>query len=286
MKKLAIIGAGSMAEALISGIVENNLVENSKIWVTNRSNEQKLKDLHDKYGVSISYDQKEILENAEIVILAMKPKDVAAAINQIKLYLTDKMLIVSLLAGVSIHSIELLADRSIPVVRAMPNTSSAIGQSATALAGNEKVTNEQMEQVQKMFNTVGLTALVKEEQLDAVTGLSGSGPAYIYYLVEAMEESAIEIGLEKELAHELIVQTLLGAAGMLAKAKKSPEQLRKEVTSPGGTTEAGLKVLKAHGVQEAFNHCIKEAAAQSKRLGNALTEEINTAKEKMAGTRS
>lgn len=281
MQKLTVIGAGSMAEALISGIVKNELLKKEQIWVTNRSNQEKLQSLHDNYGVSISYDLKELLEKANIVILAMKPKDVVAAITEIKPYLTSNMLIVSLLAGVSTHSIELLSDRQIPVVRAMPNTSAAIGQSATALAGNEIVTDQQMELVKTVFDTVGLTALVKEEQLDAVTGLSGSGPAYVYYLVEAMEKSAIEIGLERDLAHELICQTLLGAAGMLAKTAKPPEQLRREVTSPGGTTEAGLKVLTEHGVGEAFIHCIKEATAQSNRLGKNLTEQINLEREKL-----
>lgn len=270
MNKLAIIGAGSMAEALISGIIENKLIAAKKIWVTNRSNKERLNALKERYGVSISYEQKELVGEANLVILAMKPKDVAAAIAQIKDELTDETLIVSLLAGVSTASIEALAEKSLAIVRAMPNTSAAIGQSATALAVNKYVTEQQMKAAQQMFDTVGFTTFVKEEQLDAVTGLSGSGPAYIYYLVEAMEKSAVEIGLDRELAGALIVQTLIGAAGMISKSAKTPEQLRKEVTSPGGTTEAGIQILQAHGVQEAFVQCIKEATAQSKRLGHAL----------------
>lgn len=270
MNKLAIIGAGSMAEALISGIIENKLIAAKKIWVTNRSNKERLNALKERYGVSISYEQKELVGEANLVILAMKPKDVAAAIAQIKDELTDETLIVSLLAGVSTAGIEALAEKSLAIVRAMPNTSAAIGQSATALAVNKYVTEQQMKAAQQMFDTVGFTTFVKEEQLDAVTGLSGSGPAYIYYLVEAMEKSAVEIGLDRELAGALIVQTLIGAAGMISKSAKTPEQLRKEVTSPGGTTEAGIQILQAHGVQEAFVQCIKEATAQSKRLGHAL----------------
>lgn len=280
MNKLAFIGAGNMSEALISRIVENKLMKENQIWVTNRSNKEKLKNIQDQYGVNISYDQKEILDRANIVILAMKPKDAAQAIEQIKPYLTNQMLIVSLLAGVSIQSIEMLAGKPVPIVRSMPNTSAAIGQSATAVAVNEKVSKEQMEQVKTMFDTVGMTVFVKEEQLDAVTGLSGSGPAYFYYLIEAMEKSAMELGLEKELAEALILQTIMGAAGMVSKSTKSPEQLRKEVTSPGGTTEAGLKVLANYHVQEAFTECMKEAAEKSKQLGLALTEEINLASSK------
>lgn len=274
MKKLAVIGAGSMAEALISGIVDNKLLNKEQIWVTNRSNEEKLQQLQEEYGVNTSYNTKEVLQYADLVILAMKPKDVASAMVQLKSLLTSDMLIVSVLAGVSIESIERLAEKPLSIVRAMPNTSAAIGKSATALAVNERVTSDQMGLVQSLFETVGLTTFVKEEQLDAVTGLSGSGPAYIYYLVEAMEKSAVEIGLEKEMAKDFIVQTLLGAAEMLAKSTKEPEQLRREVTSPGGTTEAGIKVLETHGVQKAFISCIKEATAQSKRLGHSLTNQL------------
>ncbi|WP_066293863.1 pyrroline-5-carboxylate reductase [Bacillus sp. FJAT-29937] len=275
MKKIAFIGAGSMAEALISGLVENKLVDSKRIWVTNKADQEKLTELQNRYGVQSTYQLDEIFQDTDIVFLAMKPKDAAEAISRIKNYLTEEILVISVLAGVGISSIEKLAEKPLAVVRAMPNTSAAVGKSATALAINDKVSNEQMRLVSKMFETVGLTTIVQEEQLDAVTGLSGSGPAYIYYLAEAMEKSAMDIGLEKTVAKELIVQTLLGAAEMLSKSAKEPKQLRKEVTSPGGTTEAGIKILDSYSVQNAFIDCIKEAAAQSKRLGKAFGSEIS-----------
>lgn len=129
-----------------------------------------------------------------------------------------------------------------------------------------------------MFETVGFVTFVHEEQLDAVTGLSGSGPAYIYYLVEAMEKGAVKIGLNREVANELIVQTILGAAEMIASSSKSALELRKNVTSPGGTTEAGINILEQYDVQKAFISCMEEAAAQSKRMGKALTEELKLSK--------
>jgi pyrroline-5-carboxylate reductase len=156
----------------------------------------------------------------------------------------------------------------------MPNTSAAVGKSATAVAVNERVTPHQIELMKNLFGTVGLTTFVEEEQLDAVTGLSGSGPAYIYYLIEAMEKSAVEVGLDKEMASELIVQTLIGAAEMVKNSTKSSEQLRRDVTSPGGTTEAGVKVLEEHQVQQAFISCIKAATTQSKKMGAALREQL------------
>lgn len=274
MKKLAVIGAGSMAEALISGMVESRLITGDKIWVTNKCNKERLPYLQKSYGVQASYNLEEVFIGAEAVILAMKPKDAADAIAFIKPYLKADMLIISVLAGVSIESIELLAEKELPVVRAMPNTSAAVGKSASALSVNKRVTKEQMELVKEIFETVGMAAFVEEKQLDAVTGLSGSGPAYIYYLAEAMEKSAAEIGLEKEMAKEFIIQTLIGAAEMLAKSAKEPQQLRKEVTSPGGTTEAGIRVLEESGVQKAFIECIKEATAQSKRLGHSFNSAV------------
>jgi pyrroline-5-carboxylate reductase len=274
MEKLAIIGAGSMAEALISGIVEKELLSSRKIWVTNRSDTQKLSRLSHQYGINATHDLETLFNGADMVILAMKPKDAASAIIQIKEHLNESMLIVSVLAGVSIETIEHLAQTPLAVVRAMPNTSATIGKSATALAINERVNPLQLELAKRLFETVGLITIVEESQLDAVTGLSGSGPAYIYYLVEAMEKSAVEIGLEKQMAKKLIIQTLLGAAEMLTVSEKPSEQLRRDVTSPGGTTEAGIRVLEAHGVQDAFISCIQEATAQSKKLGQLLTSQI------------
>jgi pyrroline-5-carboxylate reductase len=278
MKKLAFIGAGSMAEAMISGIIESKLLSGDQIWVTNRSNQEKLDKLNKKYGVNGTYDLKQLLEDADAVILAMKPKEVATGISQIRSYLTESTMLISVLAGVSIENIELLSEKKLPVVRAMPNTSATIGKSATGLAINSHVSPGQKEMVQTIFETVGLTAFVEETQIDAITGLSGSGPAYIYYLIEAMEKGADEIGLEKKMAKELIIQTLLGAAEMVAKSTKPAQQLRKEVTSPGGTTEAGLRVLESFDVQTAFINCMKEATAQSKRLGIALSDELHPVK--------
>ncbi|PFO03829.1 pyrroline-5-carboxylate reductase [Neobacillus bataviensis] len=278
MKKIAIIGAGSMAEALISGIIENELIDKKHIWVTNHGNKNRLQLLEERYGISSTYELNTLFEGADIVMLAMKPKDADSAVDKIREYLTEDMLIVSVLAGVSMSTIETLARKPLSIARSMPNTSAAVGKSATAIAVNERVTTEQLETIKSLFETVGLAKLVEEEQLDAVTGLSGSGPAYIYYLIEAMENSADEIGLDKQIAQELIVQTLIGAAEMVKNSSKSPEQLRREVTSPGGTTEAGIHVLEEYGVQQAFISCIKAATEQSKKMGKALSSELNVGK--------
>lgn len=265
-----------MSEALISGMVANQFIENKSLWITNRSNSSRLATLQEKYQVSTSYDIGELLNDADMVILAMKPKDAGDTMKSIKSHLTENTLLVSVLAGVSIQTLEELSKSNLAIVRAMPNTSATIGKSATALAYNKNSSKEQIELVEKMFDTIGLTRIIEEEQLDAVTGLSGSGPAYFYYLVEAMEKSAIEIGLDPKLAKELIVQTLIGTAEMLNVSQKPSNQLRREVTSPGGTTEAGIRILEQHHVQEAFIHCIIEATNQSKKLGSAQRNELTS----------
>jgi pyrroline-5-carboxylate reductase len=276
MQKLVFIGAGSMAEALISGIIETKLLAGKQIWVTNRQNQKRLDELTKAYGVNSSYNYDELLTDADAIILAMKPKDVASSINQFQSHLTESHLLISVLAGVSIDTIETVAGKSLAIVRAMPNTSAAVNKSATALAVNDRVSDTQKALSRELFDTVGYTAFVNEDQLDAVTGLSGSGPAYFYYLVEAMETSAVELGLEPKLAKDLIVQTLRGVATMVEKSNKPPKQLRLEVTSPGGTTEAGISVLENFDVQEAFISCIKEAASHSEKMGKSLSSDLKS----------
>lgn len=278
MNKLAIIGAGSMSEALISGIVSSKIIETTEITVTNRGNVERLTELQERYGIHYSFDLEKTVQEADAIILAMKPKDVKVAITQWKEYLSQKTLLISVLAGVNMDSLQRLIGTEVPIARAMPNTSATVGKSATGISFNSFVEEEQKQFVLDMFETVGLVTFVEEEQLDAITGLSGSGPAYIYYLVEAMEKGGLKIGLDREVANELIVQTLLGAAEMIATSSKTPLELRKNVTSPGGTTEAGIQVLDQFDVQNAFITCIQEATAQSKRMGKALTDELKISK--------
>jgi pyrroline-5-carboxylate reductase len=278
MNKLAIIGAGSMSEALISGIVSSKIIETTDITVTNRGNVERLTELQERYGIHYSFDLEKTIQEADAIILAMKPKDVKVAISQWKEYLSEKTLLISVLAGVNMDSLQRLIGTEVPIARAMPNTSATVGKSATGISFNAFVGKEQKQFVLDMFETVGLVTFVEEEQLDAITGLSGSGPAYIYYLVEAMEKGGLNIGLDREVANELIVQTLLGAAEMIATSSKTPLELRKNVTSPGGTTEAGIRVLDQFDVQNAFITCIQEATAQSKRMGKALTDELKISK--------
>lgn len=273
-KKIAFLGAGSMAEALIAGIVKMRATTPGDLWVSNRSNDTQLIRLKEQYGIIPCRDMHTLLADADIVLIAVKPKDVYTVLQQAKSFLKNSMLLISVAAGVSTKSLEAITENSMPIVRAMPNTSAAVGKSATALSGNDYIKQEDLALAKEIFKTVGMVVYTEEKKMDAVTGLSGSGPAYIYYLIEAMQQSAKQIGLEHEEAQNLIIQTLMGAAEMVHSSDKSPQTLRYEVTSPGGTTEAGIRILEHHGVKEAFIECIKEATLQSERMGRELGSKI------------
>lgn len=274
MSKTAFIGAGSMAEAIFSGMISRGGVDPSTIYTSNRTNTARLDELQEQYGVTGCQSLEKLLTGADIVVLAVKPKDVLTVLSAARPYITEEMMVISVAAGVDIASLEGIISKKVSIIRAMPNTSATVGKSATAIAANKQTKEKNLAEAIALFNAIGTVSLVDESQLDAVTGLSGSGPAYIYYLVEAMEKSAGAIGLDTDTAKQLIIQTLIGAAEMVNQSSKTAYQLRKEVTSPGGTTEAGLKVLAAHQVQEAFVNCIQEAAMQSKRMGRQISEEI------------
>lgn len=272
IQNISFLGAGSIAEAIIGGLLHANVVKGEQITVSNRSNETRLQELHKKYGVKGTHNKKELLTDTNILFLAMKPKDVAEALTPFKEYIHHNLLIISLLAGVSTHSIRNLLEKDIPIIRAMPNTSAAILKSATAISPSKHATKKHIQTAIALFETIGLVSVVEEEDMHAVTALSGSGPAYIYYVVEAMEEAAKEIGLKEDVAKSLILQTMIGAAEMLKASEKHPSILRKEITSPGGTTEAGIEVLQEHKFQQALISCITQAAQRSHNLGKTLEQ--------------
>ncbi|MGM0874103.1 MAG: pyrroline-5-carboxylate reductase [Bacillota bacterium] len=273
MKKIGFIGAGSMAEAMVAGLIKGGVFQPDQVIVANRSNTERLQELTKKYGIETTHNKEKLVQESSIIVLAMKPKDVKAGIDGIQEYIHDQ-LIVSVLAGISIEIITSILGKQAAIIRAMPNTSATIAKSATAIAASEDVTMSQIKQCQSLFEAIGICKLVEENQLDAVTGLSGSGPAYVYFLVEAMEKAAVEVGLDSVVARELIVQTLLGASEMIASSDKHPSQLRKEVTSPNGTTEAGIKILQERGFEEALISCIKRATERSNELKMMFSESL------------
>jgi pyrroline-5-carboxylate reductase len=267
IKKIAFIGAGSMAEAIISGMINSNFIQAEKIIVTNRANQERLNELQEQYQVQCTHDKEKVIKNADIIILSMKPADVKSAIDLIKEYMNSNQLIISVIAGISTDYLSTLIHKEVPVIRAMPNTSASIGFSATALSKGKNVSDQHIKMSESLFQTIGTTVIVAEEDMHTVTAISGSGPAYVYYLVEAMEKAAIEAGLDQDIATSLIAQTVLGAGEMLQHSGKSASTLRKNITSPAGTTEAGIKTLAKYDFEKVIMECVKNASNRSVELG-------------------
>jgi pyrroline-5-carboxylate reductase len=204
--------------------------------------------------------------DADVVVIAVKPGDVAAALEACAPILPDHALVLSIAAGVTLADVEAGAgDR--PVVRAMPNTGALVGKGAAAISAGAHADESHLELAEKVLGAVGTVVRVPEAHLDAVTGLSGSGPAYVFLFAEAMTEAGVLVGLPRAIAAALVCQTLLGAATLLAETGESPEALRAAVTSPGGTTAAGLQALEAHGVRAAILDAVEVATLRSRELG-------------------
>ncbi|TVY02357.1 pyrroline-5-carboxylate reductase [Cohnella terricola] len=274
--KLCFYGAGSMAEAILRGLVEASLTDSKNIAVMNRQNAERLLELERSYGVipaSTDELKHEALSASDVIVLSMKPKDAAAAIKALAPLLRPEQLIVSVIAGLSISTIHQLLGRGQPVVRTMPNTSSTIGLGATGISYSESVNASQRELALAMFGAIGLTAVVEEPLIEAVNGVSGSGPAYVYYLMEAMIESGIQLGLTPEAAKDLTVQTVRGAAEMVFATGENPAELRRKVTSPNGTTEAAIATLDRYAFREGMNKAILRCAERAREMGDAIREE-------------
>lgn len=265
MKHIGFIGAGSMAEAMIKGLVKSGAVKPGQIVVTNHSNRARLMELQGAYGIRAEADTRKVVNMSDTIVLAMKPKDAEAGISEIRPYVRKDQLVVSILAGIPIDTIQHYAGQQLLMVRAMPNTSASIQKSATAFAASPLVTEAQIREVTGLFQTIGSVTAVEESDLDAVTAVAGSGPAFVYRFVEALQSSAGELGLDESTAKQLIIDMMSGAAKML-ETGMDPSLMRKEITSPGGTTEAGLRVLEARQFEKAVADCVKEAAKRSREI--------------------
>jgi pyrroline-5-carboxylate reductase len=274
-KTITFLGAGSMAEAIIGGLVRLQVVDPKQIIATNLSDQEKLNYLEQEYGIRTNSNRGEAVASGDIVILAMKPKHVKEAITDIKDMTNEKQLFVSVLAGIPTHYIEDLLGHQAGVIRTMPNTSAKVGSSATAICKGSFANDLHLQEVDTLFSAVGTVTVVNEEKLDAVTGLAGSGPAYFYYIVEAMEHAAANAGLTQEEAAALITQTIVGVGKRLQSTTKSAKELYEEVMSPNGTTEAGINILRERHTQEAMTDAVTRAIARSKELGEVF---INTEK--------
>lgn len=264
--KLGFIGAGSIAEAILKGILSHKLTKSQNIYMINRQNDERLHHFQKNYGIKITRDYKDIVSRCNILVIAVKPDDVEDLLETIKQLVTKDHIIITVAAGITTSFVEMRLRKNVQVVRAMPNTSCQVKESATAIASGKFVKSGSMELVRNIFSSVGKVAKVEEDMLNAVTGLSGSGPAYVYLLMEAMIEAGIQAGLSENLSKDLAIQTVFGAAKMALETGESPNRLRKKVTSPGGTTMVGIKTLEAMGFSTSIIRAVDNAAKRSQEM--------------------
>ncbi|WP_110114839.1 pyrroline-5-carboxylate reductase [Bacillus sp. CGMCC 1.16541] len=274
-KTVAFLGAGSMAEAMISGMVQAEKLPANQIIVTNRSNEERLHELQAKYGVKGMKREELVFDDVDVFILAMKPKDIDVALDSIKSHLKPHQLLLSVLAGISTSYMEDHLANGQQVIRVMPNTSSMMGESATAMSPGQHTAMDNVMVAKELLTCIGEVYIIDEEKMDIFTGIAGSGPAYFYYLMEHIERAGAEEGLDPEMARQIGAQTILGAAKMIMEQEETPSQLRENVTSPNGTTAAGLDALAKYGGGEAIKQAVKGASKRSKEISSKLQKVMN-----------
>lgn len=259
--ELELIGGGRMGEALLGGLLRSGAVEAERVVVVERA-EQRRAELTQRFpGVSVL----DAVVAAPAVIVATKPDAVLDALASLRGLGVRRVL--SIAAGVSIAAMQAALDDDVAVVRSMPNTPALVGLGAAAISGGDRASDEDLEWAARVLGSVGTVLQVPEDRLDAVTGLSGSGPAYVFLVAEALIDAGVAVGLGPDEADALVRQTLLGAATLLADSGRPPAELRAEVTSPGGTTQAGLEVLTGASVPEHLVEAVQAAARRSRELG-------------------
>jgi len=260
-KSLLIVGGGRMGRALLAGLLAAGDLEAGECVVVEASPSARAELTTGFPGVLVT---EEAVPCASAV-LAVKPADVESACRLLDHTGVERVL--SILAGTPLDRLESLLPSGTAVIRAMPNTPALLGSGATAIAAGSQATEADLDWAERLLGSVGLVVRLQEKSLDAVTGLSGSGPAYVFMVAEALIEAGVLAGLDRPTARALTIQTLLGSARMLAETGQSPEELRAQVTSPGGTTAAGLRVLESAGVRAAFLEAVMAATARSRELG-------------------
>jgi pyrroline-5-carboxylate reductase len=265
-KKVGIIGGGKMGGVLVQGMISRGIRTAADIIVAD-IDRKRLEELQKTYGAIVTEDGKEAVKKAEIVILAVKPQNMAELLDTLSGVITPSKLIISIVAGIPIQFIEDRLKKGVRIIRTMPNTPALVGEGITALAAGQTVQDVDMHTARQIFDAVGLTVVVKEELMDAVTGLSGSGPAYVFTIIEALADGGVQMGLPRDIAVKLAAQTLLGSAKLALAGNQHTGQLKDMVTSPGGTTIAGIRALEEGKLRGTLMAAVEAATLRSQALG-------------------
>jgi pyrroline-5-carboxylate reductase len=266
--KIGFLGAGKMATALAKGFVNAKLIKANQVVAADPFPAAR-KSFATEVGAKTTATNTDVVKAATVLILATKPEQVAAALAEIRGAFTGKHLLISIAAGVTLAKLEAGLGANARVVRVMPNTPALVGESASAFACGKSATTADAELAKKLLASVGLAFQVKETLLDAVTGLSGSGPAYVYQFIEALSDGGVAAGLPRDIATKLAAQTVLGAAKMVLVTGQHPGALKDQVTSPGGTTIEGLHALEKGRLRATVMSAVRAATEKSKKLGQS-----------------
>jgi pyrroline-5-carboxylate reductase len=264
--RIGLLGAGNMAEALIGGWLAAGLRAPNALSASDVRPER-LEDLRRRYGIDTSPSNATLVERAEVIVLSVKPQAAASVLTDISEALSERHLLISIAAGLSVAAIEASIPHGVRVVRTMPNTPALVRAGATAIAAGTHARAEDLELTAKLFDAVGTTVVVPEGLLDAVTGLSGSGPAYVMVFLEALADGGVRMGLPRDVARQLAIQTVLGSVKLLLETGEHPAVLKDRVASPAGTTIAGLAALERAGLRSALIEAIAAATLRSTELG-------------------
>jgi pyrroline-5-carboxylate reductase len=260
------IGAGNMGEALIKGLIEANLVPATSIHATDVRLER-LKELDRQFGIQVSSDNADLVRHSDIVILAVKPQIMDSVLKEIAPAVTRKKLLISIAAGVSTAKIRTVLHKDARLIRVMPNTPALVLEGVTAIAKADGLEPDDLDTAGEIFSAVGRVVVLDETQMDAVTGLSGSGPAYVAIVIESLADGGVRMGLDRITAMTLATQTVLGAAKLLLETGLHPGALKDMVSSPGGTSIAGIAALEEGGIRTTFIKAVERATERSRELG-------------------
>lgn len=270
-ERIGFIGGGKMGEALVKGVLRAKLSSAGKILVSD-VDKGRCQTLEKDTGIKTTQENKKATFHSDIIILAVKPNVMANILEELKSDITSKHLVVSIAAGIPLDFIESFLNEGCRVVRVMPNTPCLVSEAAAGYALGKNATRKDGELVGQILDAVGKSFLLEEKLLDAVTGLSGSGPAFIYMVIEAMADGGVKMGLPRDVSTKLAAQTALGAAKMTLEAGLHLGELKDFVTSPGGTTIEGLHALEKGGVRSAMMNAVEVATKKSKRLGRTFSK--------------
>jgi len=265
-QKIGFVGAGNMGEAMIKGLLTANLVPPEAVYATDVRLER-LKEIDRQYGIRIAADNPELVRHVDVVIMAVKPQIIERVLREVAHALTRRKLMISIAAGVSTAKLRTIVGKDARLIRVMPNTPALVLAGVTAIAKAEGLEPGDLDTAREIFSAVGRVVVLEEGLLDAVTGLSGSGPAYVALVIESLADGGVKMGLDRITAMTLATQTVLGAAKLLLETGLHPGALKDMVSSPGGTSIAGIAALEEGGIRTTFITAVERATQRSRELG-------------------